>query len=135
MFHSKSDWFVNLILNLGLNSNCLTHLTETTWIHFPLKNFDYWQHTLILVLFPANEYVEETNLDGLKLNTLYGVRVAALADAAGSIGPSSKEILHRVGAVLHDNFELRPIKIEPTYAIFQWKRPSGVLVTQYKVRK
>ena len=76
----------------------------------------------------------ETNLDGLALHTLYGIRVAAQLDAAGTTGALSKQVLHRIGPVLHDNFDLHPIKIAPTYVIFQWKKPSGVAVNGYKVR-
>ncbi|XP_075265681.1 receptor-type tyrosine-protein phosphatase S-like isoform X1 [Convolutriloba macropyga] len=35
---------------------------------------------------------------------------------------------------MHDNFDLKPIKISPTYVLFQWEKPSGVVVNGYKLR-
>ena len=89
---------------------------------------------LTISVILAQKFVEETNLDGLVQDTLYGVRVAAQLDAAGTIGALSRQVLHRIGPVMHDNFDLKPIKISPTYVLFQWEKPSGVVVNGYKVR-
>ena len=81
----------------------------------------------------AQKFVMETNLDGLRENTMYGIRVAPQLDSAGTVGALSREVLHRVGPRLHDNFELKPIKVGSDLVVFQWSKPSGVQVTRYKV--
>jgi hypothetical protein len=80
-------------------------------------------------------YVPHTVLSGLEQDTMYGLRVSAREDSEGtSLGPLSRLVLHRVGPALYDNFDLRPIKVEASYVIFQWHNPSGIVVTKYVLR-
>ncbi|XP_063716730.1 receptor-type tyrosine-protein phosphatase S-like isoform X1 [Symsagittifera roscoffensis] len=87
-----------------------------------------WQTKIV-----PQKFVMETNLDGLRENTMYGIRVAPQLDSAGTVGALSREVLHRVGPRLHDNFELKPIKVGSDLVVFQWSKPSGVQVTRYKL--